>query len=663
MSLRYRDQDGNTQIISGLTPGGDIEAGAVMTRTGTFTNSQQLQPDDEETIAITFDSPMPDADYNVDISANMAATVAINVSSKSANGFTARIMRLGASSLLPNYVTFIYVATKTYTVQHAAQNAADIAEIKAAMPAGAGTTNKLTTTSQLNNAVNPLTTAVSDIQDVVPSDATITNKLVSKATLDSTLEEADEGIWKVMGKNSAKNLITLPYLKTNVTHRGVTFTAQSDGTITFSGTPDVTLCPLIGTNERIYFPAGTYVVSDGGYPYGGVGLYFFDDKAQTIHYSGQYEGLKRSGEGYIYIWTTMTGNSNWTPSDTFGYEKTFTLGSPAYVRVQGRSANNSVGQAISGTIYPMIRLAPDTDSTYQPYALTNQQITEQIAQIAPAAQSISNPNLLDNPWFTVNQRGFTSDSFSVLTYCVDRWQATKDITLTTNGLTIAPNNGDVALRQTFELSFTDSLLNKTVCASALLSDGTILSGSANIGTLDSLITLFNDAENSGLRFVILKPSSGNIVCQYASTKSVTIRAVKLELGSVSTLANDIAPNYATELLKCQRYQYVVPFAIGQTLSTGVSDGNGAVWFPFSLPTPLRTQSGKWSLLDGTLRTHGNGVGEAETNYAPIVPGADYDYYCYGGGNIVHMQAVSIQPMTAYTLDSDTGGTLLFDANI
>ncbi len=36
---------------------------------------------------------------------------------------------------------------------------------------------------------------------------------------------------------------------------------------------------------------------------------------------------------------------------------------------------------------------------------------------------------------------------------------------------------------------------------------------------------------------------------------LNIKAVKLELGSVSTLANDVAPNYAEELAKCQRFYY------------------------------------------------------------------------------------------------------------
>jgi hypothetical protein len=53
------------------------------------------------------------------------------------------------------------------------------------------------------------------------------------------------------------------------------------------------------------------------------------------------------------------------------------------------------------------------------------------------------------------------------------------------------------------------------------------------------------AQNSGQAFVFVVKAG----------KSVTIKAVKLEFGSVSTLAMDTAPNYQQELAKCQRYFY------------------------------------------------------------------------------------------------------------
>ena len=69
MSLRYRDQNGNTTIIAGLTPGGDIEAGAVATREGTITTASDIVTGTNFQPLITFDSPMPDANYDITVEA------------------------------------------------------------------------------------------------------------------------------------------------------------------------------------------------------------------------------------------------------------------------------------------------------------------------------------------------------------------------------------------------------------------------------------------------------------------------------------------------------------------------------------------------------------------------------------------------------------------
>ena len=54
----------------------------------------------------------------------------------------------------------------------------------------------------------------------------------------------------------------------------------------------------------------------------------------------------------------------------------------------------------------------------------------------------SNPNLLINPWFTVNQRGVTSGQTNSA-YTLDRWKADYDTakgtwSLGTNGVTVTP---------------------------------------------------------------------------------------------------------------------------------------------------------------------------------------------------------------------------------
>ena len=48
-----------------------------------------------------------------------------------------------------------------------------------------------------------------------------------------------------------------------------------------------------------------------------------------------------------------------------------------------------------------------------------------------------------------------------------------------------------------------------------------------------------------------------------SDANITIKAVKLELGTVSTLANETAPNYQQELAKCQSYFVRIGKKLGQ----------------------------------------------------------------------------------------------------
>ena len=50
--------------------------------------------------------------------------------------------------------------------------------------------------------------------------------------------------------------------------------------------------------------------------------------------------------------------------------------------------------------------------------------------------------------------------------------------------------------------------------------------------------------------------------------SVTIYSAKIELGSVSTLHLDVAPNYQQELAKCQRYYQRTNIRAGAAIAHG-----------------------------------------------------------------------------------------------
>ena len=262
----------------------------------------------------------------------------------------------------------------------------------------------------------------------------------------------------------------------------------------------------------------------------------------------QYTGVTDSNyiNGYFYKCT----NSGWELTDVQDVsDKAKKVSSPTTDDLAKLTATGDL--ADSGKKLSDLVLKSDVKDVLNSTSTTDPLSANMGRVLNEKVESLTNPNLLDNPWFTVNQRGFSNGTFSQLTYFVDRWQGNKVISLSANGVTMTPSGGDAAIRQTYPSEDTANMLNKTYTASAMLSDGAILSGTADIGNLASLITLFNDAENSGVRCAILKVSSNQIVLQYATTKTVTIKAVKLEIGTISTLANDVAPNYAFELAKCR----------------------------------------------------------------------------------------------------------------
>lgn len=197
----------------------------------------------------------------------------------------------------------------------------------------------------------------------------------------------------------------------------------------------------------------------------------------------------------------------------------------------------------------------------------------------------SNRNLLDNPWFTVNQRGNTSGNFTATTK-IDRWRTSYATsyngtwTLNDGILTITADSSYAYFVQRFEdYSF---MSGKTLTASLMLSDGTIVSGTA-VRT-----TGRNDLISVAGKYGVYIATSGEFTIQVNPNQTLAIKAAKLEYGSVSTLANDAPPCYAEELAKCQRY--FIRFA-NDPLGFGFISGaltRGFALLP--LPVTLRTPS-------------------------------------------------------------------------
>lgn len=153
----------------------------------------------------------------------------------------------------------------------------------------------------------------------------------------------------------------------------------------------------------------------------------------------------------------------------------------------------------------------------------------------------SNPNLLINPDFKINQRGATS--YEQQGYSADRWKIWN--------VTVTPStSGGITVKND---KYADTGTFLQYLENATEGDSTL---SCYVTSVSGTVTMVAD-DNSQ---VILKQGL-NVVHTSKSTKaftiflnrgtSITLKWVKLEQGKVATAY--IVPNPADELVKCRRY--------------------------------------------------------------------------------------------------------------
>ena len=194
MSLRYRDKNGAERVISGLTPGGDIEYGAVATRSGTVGSPTITIPANNIYGAqVTFDTAMPDADYEVTLTAvtlptNLGGKLNFEVYAKTANGFT--IGMYNGNDVNCAGVSMKWKAFKLYTVADAEALYSKVLDIEAMIPSSASSTNKFATADDLRTETKTLDRRLDDVEDVIPSSASIINKLATAADVEEAMANA-----------------------------------------------------------------------------------------------------------------------------------------------------------------------------------------------------------------------------------------------------------------------------------------------------------------------------------------------------------------------------------------------------------------------------------------------------------------------------------------
>lgn len=174
-----------------------------------------------------------------------------------------------------------------------------------------------------------------------------------------------------------------------------------------------------------------------------------------------------------------------------------------------------------------------------------------------------NPNLLINPFFQINQRG--QSSYSGAGYTVDGW------TLNTQVLNL--KEGYVELRRTL-VTGTPTLSQYIENYGSYADETLTFSAEVKVTAGKTVTLLIMDGVNTYSQAYSPGASEWNIITvsgkinaapshlrcaiQIASASAavgdaVWARRAKLELGSISTLANDAPPKIATDLAECQRY--------------------------------------------------------------------------------------------------------------
>ena len=180
-------------------------------------------------------------------------------------------------------------------------------------------------------------------------------------------------------------------------------------------------------------------------------------------------------------------------------------------------------------------------------ALTKEKLIEMIGS---GDFALSNPNLLHNWDFRnpVNQRG-GRDVTGSGTHFLDRWKTWGTINnyVTSSKYILITANSSIQQR----IEGVD-LAGKVCTVSWTNNYDTLYQLTGEFPTVAGTYNNYTFSTNISLRFGY--SSSGFIYLQFYTAASTTdIRTIKLELGTVSTLAYDPPMDHAVELLKCQRF--------------------------------------------------------------------------------------------------------------
>lgn len=166
----------------------------------------------------------------------------------------------------------------------------------------------------------------------------------------------------------------------------------------------------------------------------------------------------------------------------------------------------------------------------------------------------SNPNLLINPDFKINQRGsstYTTTSESPI-YTVDRWMLSRGkATVNSDGtVTVTATGGTTNKEGYFQQKLENAISGTYTVSMEVVS----ISGTVRIA-IDGEWKTVTSGKNA-FQGVNSNNNFNSVGLQLAVGASITLKYMKLEQGSVATPF--VAPNPAEELVKCLRFSRYIP---------------------------------------------------------------------------------------------------------
>lgn len=259
--------------------------------------------------------------------------------------------------------------------------------------------------------------------------------------------------------------------------------------------------------------------------------------------------------------------------------------------------------------------------------------------------TFSNPNLLINPDFKINQRGKSTYSPTGAGYTVDRWVGTNVNTVVNSDGTVSVSSlSGIGYYTQHEESISYGKHTYSIYVQAIT--GTVKafykskdSKDIELGTLKQGLNTFTSSDD-GFKSFLLSIAGGS---------SVTLKYAKIEQGTVAT--SFIAPNQAEEYLKCERFYQRVSLDLN-TISLTNSQG----YTPLMLETALRSTP--------TVSYGTNKIAVKKTYIDMTVEILQFDSAWMSGSNVLTFQFTTSNNRISLIINNGQGiGYIALDAEI